>query len=184
MACLAAGAAALSACSPKQEANESLPSSSAGPSKPELPPLGPADFPVPKEARQKTPEGAVEFVRYYMSLPEHLARTTLDPQALLDLSQDCQTCTMIAESLSRDRAAGYRYRVSMSEFRPYGHGRIMGDQAEVGFVYSQGEVAVVDSTGQIVKERSTPATGDLQSGASVMWRNDLRSWVISSLTVG
>ena len=81
-------AAVLSGCSERQEANDTLPTATGEPTPTaeELPPLGPADFPMPGEAREKTPEGAVEFTRYYVSLIEYVAdRGSLDSQPLLDL---------------------------------------------------------------------------------------------------
>jgi hypothetical protein len=50
---LAAGAVALSGCSGRQEANDTLPEADASPSLSDasLPPLGPPDLPMPAEAR-------------------------------------------------------------------------------------------------------------------------------------
>ncbi|MCW2579144.1 MAG: uncharacterized protein JWR82_745, partial [Blastococcus sp.] len=55
---MVAGALLLSGCSEKQEANDTLPSTSASPSTEALPEVGPADFPVPDEARTKDAAGA------------------------------------------------------------------------------------------------------------------------------
>jgi len=61
---LAAGVALLGGCSEKQEASDTLPNAGAAePSEAELPPLGPADLPMPDEARTKDAAGAVAFVR-------------------------------------------------------------------------------------------------------------------------
>jgi hypothetical protein len=184
VACLAVGAVVLSGCSEKQEANETLPSTSATPTTPELPPLGPEDFAMPDEARKKTPDGAVEFVRYWVTLVEYLAEHSLDPKPLLELSQGCETCSMIAESLAEDQTAGHTYREYSFEFTEYGPGLLTGDTAEMGFVYVQGPITVVNSNGQVVEERSSGKSSDLQSGALLEWRDDLTSWVITSLTVG
>ncbi|MCW2742470.1 MAG: uncharacterized protein JWR45_2892 [Blastococcus sp.] len=177
-------ASLLSGCSAKQEANQTLPTSSAAETTPELPPLGPEDFPVPAEAREKTPEGAVEFVRYYVGLAKFLAQNSTDAQPLLDLSQDCDICGQIAASLQEDFAAGYSYRDYDYSFKETGPGLIHGETAEMGFVYVQGPITVLDPTGNVVRDRSSGRTAELQSGAVLLWRNDLQSWAITTLTVG
>src|SRR5918993_1524107 len=60
--------AVLTGCSEKQEANTTLPSTSAAETTEALPELGPADFPVPDEARTKDAAGAEAFLRYYIGL--------------------------------------------------------------------------------------------------------------------
>jgi hypothetical protein len=184
LAFIAVGAVLLSGCSKKQEANDTLPSPSAAETTPELPPLGPAAFPVPSEAREKTPAGTVEFVRYYVSLTKYLADHSLDPDPLLDLSQDCQICSEVAESLAQDKASNYKYREYAFEFREYGPGVLHGDTAEMGFTYTQGPITVIDAAGQVVPERSSQRTSELQSGAVLLWRDELKTWVITTLTVG
>ncbi|SDE28274.1 hypothetical protein SAMN05660485_00439 [Blastococcus fimeti] len=184
-ACLVAGAAVLTGCSEKQEAAQTLPtSSSAAPTEDALPPLGPEGFPVPAEARKRTPEGAVEFVRYFVGLTGYLAEHSLDPAPLLDLSQDCRSCSNIAESLAEDRAANYTYREYEFEFTEYGPALLDGETAEMGFTYVQGPVSVVDPTGAVVTQRSSGRSEEMQSGAILRWRSDLNSWVMTGLTVG
>ncbi|MCW2700485.1 MAG: hypothetical protein JWQ45_2020, partial [Blastococcus sp.] len=66
--CLVVAAVALSGCSEKQEAGNTLPlASSSAPAETttELPPLGPEDMPMPAEARTQDAAGAEAFVRYY-----------------------------------------------------------------------------------------------------------------------
>lgn len=184
-ACLLTGAAVLTGCSEKQEASESLPTtSSAEPTEDALPPLGPEDFPVPDEAREKTPEGAVEFARYYVTLTKYMADRSVDPQPLLSLSQGCRSCANIAHSLAEDRAAKYTYRQYEMEFNEYGPALMNGDTAEVGFTYVQGPVVVVDQAGNVVTERSSATPEKLESGAILVWKSGLQSWVITGLTVG
>jgi hypothetical protein len=181
---LVAATAVLTGCSEKQPANETLPTQTAAETTPELPPLGPEEFRVPDQAREKTPEGAVEFVRYYVGLTKFLAETAADPEPLIQLSQDCQTCANIAQSLTDDRAANYTYREYAYEFTAYGPAQVDGDSAEMGFGYVQGPITVVDPAGQVVASRSAATPTELQSGALLKWRADLGSWVITGLTVG
>ncbi len=62
------GAALLSGCSEKQEANDTLPTPSAAETTEALPELGPPDLPMPAEAREQTVEGADAFTRYYVEI--------------------------------------------------------------------------------------------------------------------
>src|SRR4051794_7705910 len=55
---LVVGTALLTGCSEKVEANDTLPSKSAAEATEALPEVGPADFPVPDEARTKDAAGA------------------------------------------------------------------------------------------------------------------------------
>ena len=181
---LLAATAVLTGCSEKQPARDTLPSQTAAETTPGPPPLGPAEFPVPDEAREKTPAGALEFVRYYVGLTKFLAEEAADPEPLIELSQDCRTCNKIAQSFMDDRAASYTYREYAYEFTEYGPARIDGDSAELGFRYVQGPITVVDPAGQVVAERSAATPTELQSGALLTWRADLQSWVITGLTVG
>ena len=181
---LVAGTAVLTGCSEKQSANETLPTHTSAETTPELPPLGPEGLPVPPEAREKTPEGAVEFVRYYVGLTKFLAEKAADPEPLIQLSEDCRTCANIAQSLADDRAANYTYREYAYEFTEYGPARVDGDSAEMGFKYVQGPITVVDPAGEVVADRSAATPAELQSGALLAWRTDLVSWVITGLMVG
>ncbi len=178
--------AVLSGCSDEQPANETLPTTSAepSPSAEELPPLGPADFPVPDEAREKTPEGALEFTRYYVALGAHIGTGPLDPRPLLDLSRGCSQCQRVADAYANDLQAGYRYGAAGYSFEELGPGVLSSDSAQVAFIYSQEAFEVVDSSGAVVPERSSPSTGPLQSGAVLTWDQALRTWLVTELTIG
>ena len=178
--------AVLSGCSATEPANETLPAPSATSTAASetLPPLGPANFPVPAEAREKTPEGALAFGRYYMTLGDHIGNTDLDATPLLELSRDCSLCQQIARSFEQDRAAGYSYSHSSFTFNEYGLPTVTDDRAELGFVYSQSPYSVVDRSGKLVPARSGQATGQLQSGMLLRWDSALRTWLVTSLTVG
>lgn len=178
------GALVLTGCAETQEANTTLPTAEAAPTTDALPPLGPADFPVPAEAREKTAEGAVDFVRYYVALTQHLAVKSQNPEPLLQLSQDCRTCDQIAQALADDLAAKYSYSEYVHEFEAYGPALIDDETAEVGFAYVQGPITAVDQTGAVVRDPSAVTPQELQSGASLLWDEAMQSWVITGLTVG
>jgi hypothetical protein len=185
LGCALAAAVALSGCSAKHQANESLPStSSASPSTPALPPAGPKEFPVPTAAREKTPAGALAFAKYYIELGNKIGEGSIPPSSLLDLSRKCYLCRRIADSYEQDRAAGYVSQDATYSFKEYGPARLSGDHAELGFVYSQGAFTMVDSHGNPVPSRAGKATGDLQSGMLLDWHDELHSWIVTGLTIG
>jgi len=186
VACLVAGTAVLTGCSEKQEAGTSLPSPvSAEPTQEELAPLGPEAFPVPAEARAKTPDGALSFAEYYMALGVEIGQGRVPADVLLELStSECRLCGQIARSFSADQAAGYTYRGNSSTFRELGAPRVEGELAEVGFIFSQSAYTVLDANGDEVPERGSQASGDLQSGMFLTWSETSSSWLVSSLTIG
>src|SRR4051794_41324347 len=65
---LAVAMALVGGCSSKHEANDTLPSASETSATPSLEPLGPADLPMPDDARSQDAAGAEAFVRYYMAV--------------------------------------------------------------------------------------------------------------------
>jgi hypothetical protein len=185
LACLAAAGTALVGCSEKQEANTLPSTSSVAPTEEELPPLGPEDYPVPTGARNKTPEGALAFAKYYMSLGTEIGQGDYPSRFLLDLSTpDCRLCDRVAASFAEDEAAGYKHVGSSHTFEEYALPRIAGDTAELGFVYAQSAYTVVDAKGRDVPSEAAAASGELQSGMLLEWRSDLDCWLVSNLTIG
>ena len=185
VACLTAGIVVLTGCTEKQEASHTLPTTSAAETTPKLPPLGPETFPVPAQAREKTPEGALAFAKYYIALGTEIGKGGASSQALLDLSTpECRLCRQVAASFATDQAAGYKHIGSSSTFEEYALPRLSGDMAELGFVYAQSAYTVVDANGNDVPSRAAPSTGDLQSGMLLEWRADLMCWLVTSLTIG
>ena len=184
-AILAAGCVALTGCAEKQEASHTLPTASAAASTPDLPPQGPEAFPVPAEAREKTPEGALAFAKYFIALGTEIGKGKAPSQALLDLSTpECRLCNQVAKSYSDDQAAGYKYVGDSYTFKEYGPPLMTGDVAEIGFDYTQGAYSVVDANGQDVPSRAGKESGVLSSGMRLDWRDDLHSWLVANLTIG
>ena len=101
------GTALVSGCSAKQEANDTLPTAAAETTE-ALPEIGPADFPVPDEARTKDAAGAEAFLRYYMNLSNR-QQERLDGEPLRELGPECRDCFRMAKLLDEARAAGHRY---------------------------------------------------------------------------
>jgi hypothetical protein len=181
-AAAAVGMAVLTGCSDGGTANETLPpvTSSAAPTTEALQPLGPADFPVPDAARQKTPEGVVAFTTYYIDLTEHLL-PSLDSQPLRDFSRACEVCDQLADGYDADRAAGYRYAGDKLTIESTGTAVVKGDRGEISFLLNQPPVTVYDSLNQLVPDRQSDAY-KLTGGLALQWDESAKSWLVTQLT--
>jgi hypothetical protein len=185
VACLAAGTVVLTGCTEKQDASHTLPTTSAAETTPKLPSLGPEGFPVPAEARKKTPEGALAFAKYYVDLAFEVGEAGIPSQSLLDLSTpDCRTCNQVAASYAQDQSAGYKHVGTSHSFKEYGPALLKDNVAEIGFDYTQGASTVIDANGQEVPSRAGEESGVLSSGMRLEWRADLQSWLVANLTIG
>ena len=178
----AVGIAVLAGCSDSGTANETLPptTSSAAPTSETLQPLGPPDFRVPDEARQKTPEGVLAFTKYYIDLTEHQL-PSLDAQPIRDLSRSCEVCDQLADGYDADRAAGYRYEGERLSIVSTGTAVVDGSRGEVSFLLNQPPVAVYDSMGALVPDRQSDAY-QLTGGLTLEWDEALSSWLVTQLT--
>jgi hypothetical protein len=184
MACLAA-ATVLSGCSAKQPANETLPStsSSAAPTTPALPPLGPQDMPMPDEARTQDAAGAEAFVRYYIEL---INRTSdvMDAAPLRDLSDGCRDCDRIASNTEKEAAAGHDYEggeITITEVMPP---LLKETTASIAISIDQAPLIVIDPSGSPIRELGSEAYSGLPGGVGLTWNADLQSWLITDFTVG
>ncbi|WP_448610155.1 DUF6318 family protein [Geodermatophilus sp. URMC 60] len=181
---LAASTVALSGCSERQAANDTLPEGdpSPGASEAELPPLGPPDLPMPAEARTQDAAGAEAFVRYYIDLINRTS-TVMDAAPLREFSDGCAECDRIATDTENDAAAGYHYE----------GGEITVDwiealepqaEAKIAFFVDQAALRVVDASGSIVQDLAFPALSDMSSGALARWNTERASWILTSFTLG
>ena len=183
-ACLVAGAAALTGCSEKQEASQTLPTpSSASPTEDALPPLGPEDLPMPDEARTQDAAGAEAFVRYYIELINRTS-TVMDAQPLRDLSDGCRDCDRIASNTEDDAAAGYRYAGGELLVRAAGSATVANAEAQMAFTLDQQPLRVLDAEGSVDDELSSDAFTGLNGGAIARWDEERRTWLMTTLTLG
>lgn len=147
----------------------------------DLAPLGPADLPVPVDARARTPEGAMAFLHYYLGLINHTNRT-MDPAHLIDLSQPaCETCAVVTAAYQGDASAGYTYSGGDVAVDSMATADIGGKTAVISFVLSQAPSDVLDSRGRTVPGRSTEAFPTLPSAATLTWSEDDTTWTVASL---
>jgi hypothetical protein len=182
-AAAAVGIAVLAGCSDGGTANETLPptSTTAAETSESLPPLGPADFPVPDEARNKTQAGAAAFAQYYIELSNFLL-PSLESSPLRELSLDCDVCTQLADGYDADRTAGYTYSGGELTIRSAGKATLVGDAAEIAFIVDQAAVGVADSSGTAVPGKSSDAYA-LTGGVSLQWENRRKTWLVAQLTL-
>jgi hypothetical protein len=172
----------LAGCSDGETANETLPpSSTAAETSESLTPLGPPDFPVPDEAREKTPEGVTAFARYYLALSDHLL-TSLDSQPLRGLSQNCEVCDQLADGYDADKAAGLRYEGGKLEVNSTGTAVVESGSGEVSFFLTQEAVTVYDAAGIMVANKTSDSY-DLGGGMSLEWDAVSQGWVVTALTL-
>jgi hypothetical protein len=180
---LVVGSTLLTGCSEKVEANETLPSTSASPTKEALPPIGPADFPVPDEARTKDAAGAEAFLRYFIALINR-QQAIPDGQPLRDLGPDCADCVRIAARYDEAAAAGQHIEGGKLSLIGKPGTTVSGEAAELSFVAQIEAVAAFDSNGVLVPNTKYPAADHLPSGLGLVWSPADEAWLVSGLAIG
>jgi hypothetical protein len=176
------GTALLTGCAEKQEANQTLPSTSASPTTEALPEIGPADFPVPDEARTKDAAGAEAFMRYYLELSDR-QQGLLEGQPLRELGPECQECSRIAKAFDDVAAAGHRYEGGQLTVNDVAKPLVGDDEATIAFTVRQEAVRILDGAGNTVDE-GLPVQPNLSSGMTLVWSANEHSWRVKSLTLG
>ncbi|MEX5719314.1 DUF6318 family protein [Geodermatophilus maliterrae] len=184
-AALAVAAAALAGCSEAEPANDTLPTATAepAPTTEALPPLGPADFPMPAEARTQDAAGAEAFARYYIGLINRTS-TVMDAAPLRDFSQGCRDCERIASDTETDAAAGYRYEGGELTIDGIASALREDESATVSFIADQASLNVRDSNNNIVDDLTFPNLPNLQSGLAASWDEGRSTWVATALALG
>jgi hypothetical protein len=180
---LLVGTALLTGCSQRTEANDTLPPVSTSPSTAEeLPPVGPADFPVPDEARTKDATGAEAFLRYWIDLSNR-QQELLDGQPLRDLGPECFECLRIAKNFDEAAAAGHRYEGGELTLNDVTEPVLNEGEASITFGVRQEAVGLMDAHGNPVVE-GLPAQPNLGSGITLLWSDKDQSWLVKSVTLG
>ncbi|RFU21700.1 DUF6318 family protein [Geodermatophilus marinus] len=182
-ACLLVGSALLGGCSGGQPASGTLPEVS--PSAPEteaaLEPLGPADLPMPDEARTQDAAGAQAFVRYYIALINRTS-TVMDAAPLREFSSGCQECDRIASNTEADHSAGLRYGGGEIVITEATQPLISDTRAEMAIRVDQDPLRVIDSAGEVNSELSSEAYRNLSGSATVVWDEGRDTWLMSGLS--
>ncbi|MGY1784671.1 hypothetical protein [Geodermatophilus sp. SYSU D00698] len=175
----------LPACSAADDEapSTSLPTTSAPATTTEaLPVVGPADFPVPPEARTQDAAGAEAFLRYWIDL---LNRQRAIPagQPLRDLGPECDECWRIANNYDEAAAAGNRYVGGEVTITAVAQPAFDGPIAQYSFSARREPVSLVDSSGAVLEAQSDPAPR-LSSGLYLEWDESARSWRVTSFQLG
>jgi hypothetical protein len=176
-----AGALLVSGCSEKQEANDTLPSTSASPSTEALPEVGPADFPVPDEARTKDAAGAEAFLRYWIDLLNR-QRAVTGGQPLRDLGPDCDECLRIARVYDEAASAGRHFEGGNLTLNDVPPPVIGGDEALINFGAAQEALSLVDESGAVLE--GLPAAANLPSGITLSWTPRDQVWHVTGFNIG
>jgi hypothetical protein len=177
------GTVLLAGCSEKQEANDTLPSPSAAETTEELPEVGPADFPVPDEARTKDAAGAEAFVRYYFELINYTS-STLDAEPLRQLSDGCDDCDRIATNAEENAKAGNRYEgghITVTEMAPP---LVENDTADMAIRIDQTTLVIRDAAGSQVEEGSSEPLTGVSGSVALTWKSAVKSWVMTYMAFG
>ena len=175
------GAVLVSGCTAETPANDTLPTASEGAeSSAELEPLGPADLPMPVEARERTPAGAEAFIRYYMDIYND-AQMALNADYMEQFSQSCATCDELISNIREDASAALSYEGGQVT-TDFVSTTVEGDVAEGAFSIQQAELHVRDSSGTERADLSAPAS-ELSCGAILTWSNSTHSWVFAQWDV-
>jgi uncharacterized protein DUF6318 len=181
---LVAGVVALSGCSERQEASDTLPGADASPtaSEPQLPPLGPPDLPMPAEARTQDAAGAEAFVRYYIDLINRTS-TVMDAAPLREFSNGCADCHRIATATEETAAAGEDYEGGYMTVLQVGKPLIEENSAQMALRVDQTQFRVLDASG-LPTEGGSPAYSNISGGAALEWNSQLKTWLMTQLTFG
>lgn len=171
----------LTGCSAEQGASAPLPTSGPAPTSEALPALGPADFPVPDEARTQDPAGAEAFANYFLALMNHL-RAIPGGQPIRDIAPDCQECSRIARVYDDAAAAGRRFDGGELTIESLGNPVVDNGEAVINFFAAQETASLVDGAGTVIQ--SVPGATRLGSGLTLFWSEDTSSWLVTGLTLG
>ncbi len=184
-AAVAVGTALLTGCgaAEAEAPSTSLPSATtAAPTTEALPVVGPADFPVPPEARTQDAAGAEAFLRYWIDLIDR-QRAIPAGQPLRDLGPECQECRRIAQVFDEAAVAGNRYIGGDLTVKDV-PAPILGEgTASFSFSVSAEEERLVDSGGLDVTEPA-PADPLLFSGMNLLWSSDQKAWLVTDFGIG
>ena len=177
------GTTLLTGCAEKQEARDTLPTASAAPTTETLAELGPADFPVPDEARTKDAAGAEAFLRYWIDL---LNRQQAVPagEPLRDLTVECRECLRIAKAFDEAAAADYRYEGGQLSLNDVTEPRLSDDEASIAFGTRVEALTIRDAAGAPVPDGVGDLDPNAGSGITLVWSEDVQSWLVAGMTIG
>jgi hypothetical protein len=173
------------ACSgEQQQASTELPSASSTSAEPtpELPPLGPADFPVPDEARVKDEAGAEAFLQYYIDLFNRQIAVP-DGRPLRELGPDCLECQRIAREFDQAAASKQAYEGGQITIDSDFGTAMTSEGANVSFFAQISAGRLRDPDGGIA-HGSDFSSERLPSAALLTWSSSEQSWLVKAINFG
>jgi hypothetical protein len=166
------------------QASTELPSTSSTSAEPtpELPPLGPADFPVPDEARTQDEAGAETFLRYYIDL---INRQQAIPAGgpLRDLGPACEDCLRVARQYDEVANAGQKVDGGQLFITTEPGIKVTDGEARISFIVRVAAIKLVGPSGETVANSTFPAQPRIPSGALLTWSSGKQSWLMRTLTI-
>jgi hypothetical protein len=144
--------------------------------------IGPADFPVPPEARTKDAAGAEAFLRYWIDLINR-QRAIPAGQPLRDLGPECQECLRIARVFDETAANNERYDGGELILNDVTTPRLDGDKAAFGFGVRQDAVRLVDQVGTLV-DPGQEGRENIAGGIDLEWSKASETWLVTSFGIG
>ena len=173
--------ALVAGCSDKVEANDTLPSTSPTKTTEALAEVGPADFPVPDEARTKDAAGAEAFLRYWVDLINR-QRAIPAGQPLRDLGPECEQCLHFARVYDDAASKARHFEGGELTLNDVPSPVLVGDRAQVNFGAAQAALSLVDKAGAVIEAASAEA--NLPSGITLIWLENRRVWHVAGFTIG
>jgi len=173
----------LGGCAEKHEASTALPTTSAAETTESLPTVGPADFPVPDEARTKDAAGAEAFLRYFIDL---LNRQQAIPNGgpIRALGPECDECLRIAKVFDSAASAGQHYEGGKLTLNDVATPQLSETAAEIAFGVRVEAVSLKDAAGEPVVDGQAKELSDASSGIGLVWSDKDKTWLVDGLTIG
>ena len=183
---LAVLALAVAGCSEPEQPSTSLPTAVSTSAEPTLEPLGPADFPVPAEAREQTEAGAEAMAGYYLDLVDYyyadLPGGSATAEWLSALSANCELCDYYAALYVSWAERGYRYEGGDLTLESFGAVRVEAGVADVPLFVNAAEGRLYDAEGQQILTDSTPAMRQ-SGGVALSWAADQTVWLVTQVNL-
>lgn len=177
---LVVGVLALAGCSEPQQANDTLPTAPATTSaEPTLEPLGPADFPVPDEAREQTLGGAVAMASYYFSLLNY-SQAVPTGQWLRVVSMNCVVCSSTADYFDASATSGVTFEGGTFSLVSSGGELLSNAEASIATRVELQAVQAFDANGQPIAAESFDAS-TFSGGLLMSWNTVDAAWVVTQV---
>lgn len=144
--------------------------------------MGPADFPVPPEARRRDAAGAEAFLRYWIDLVNR-QRAIPAGQPLRDLSSECYDCLRIARLLDDASVKKDRYIGGEISLNDVTEPQFAGDTVSITFGARVEAASLVDASGEVIEARLEPSP-NVGSGITLRWSEPQQGWIVTGYNVG